>query len=343
MKRSASILILGLGLLGMAPGLVSPIVAQEPTTVESVQVIREYPETPRASWRSLEWEAVDGRPALEGLSVLEVAARGMVDRLLLLGRQVEWNTEVRLVSTVTVAPRNGEHEFFVQDDESGWWVELTLDYDHRWNGLRHYVRTVGDFLRSEDSLGFHLRTSDGIDIEGQVLPGEDGWVDEAALLAALDEIGVVARFGAAIPESLHRPLVGLRSYWESNDDGAGVTHETLIDLLALLNSPERDAAIREGKSRKADAEGGLVNTLFKPVRGAVGLWDDLWNRGDEESGEDGDGGEASTWKEEEGRPASGTEVADPGILAFLEKFKTIPSPDPLADHRLSDVLPGRTP
>jgi hypothetical protein len=312
--------------------------AVAPVAAQSAELIREYPEEPRSSWRRLAWEADGGRPALEGLSVKEVAARGLVDRLLLLGRSGEGSAEARLISTVTVAPRSGEHEFFLQDDASGWWAELTLRYDHRWNGLRHYARTVGEVLQGMDTLGFDLETSDGIAVDGVVRPGEAGGVDELSLLAALDEIGVVARLGAAVPEDLHGPLAGLRRYWEANPSGTGVTHQTLVDLLAVVTDPDRDAVLRAARSRRADREGGLVNTLFKPVRGVVGLWDDLWH-----SDEGDGGGSASSWKQDEGPPEAGSTIGDPEVLAWLERFDNVPSPDPLADHRLSDVLPGRTP
>lgn len=162
---------------------------------------QEYPAEPFGFWWKLDWIQASPEEQREahGLLIMEAADRGLVERLV-----YESSNGNRLVGTFTATPRQGRLVEHLADDATGWWIELELDFDHQWNGWRHFAFTVDEvfYPGSDRTIRGRLTTKNGLELELTMQPPQGGLPDAEGFAQAISELEATDRLIAGIPEHI---------------------------------------------------------------------------------------------------------------------------------------------
>lgn len=190
------------------------------------QEVEEYPEDVVTGVEELHWSLPSTKQTVaSGLQVLEFSRRARVDRLL-----IETATGDRLVFTDTVLPLSGRHVFRLRDDESGWWVEMSLDYDRSWRGARTYNLFVDEQFGGScggDALQQSVETSTGTRVTTEAVLGRRSLANVEALL---EDPELRRDLSEGVPEPVRRIVAQLADNIEK-PQAAGVVHSSLIHLI----------------------------------------------------------------------------------------------------------------
>lgn len=178
---------------------------------------------------------------------MEAAARGLVERLI-----YESSVGHRLIVTRTVRPREGLLIENLRDDRTGWWIELQLDFDHFWNGWRHFALTVDEIFQpgSGRSIQGVLTTKDGLKLDLS-LPPAQGLPDASGFANAVERLHAKGELAASIPSPVVPALFELTDVL-STPPATAASSDWLAGLLReVLPEPEDGFEARAGWTEEA--------------------------------------------------------------------------------------------
>lgn len=177
------------------------------------------------------WTSSRSDTNARGLSFFQSSTAGLASRVL-----VETPEGRHVVLTNELSVRPSWDRVLIRDDQTGWWFEVTQQYDVRAQGLQEFFSKALDWYMPGEgkTATFFARSQGGVNFVHEVSIASDPTEMNHAFVEALRADGQGAELLKEIPDGFSEAIRFLDAAFEGDDK------RRVVEVLALLTDRDED-------------------------------------------------------------------------------------------------------